>query len=356
MNVKALIPLVAGLGIGGLALKVGIDTVRTARGAQQPVAKTQVWAALSDIPRGTEITAEMLTAMPYPSGSLPEGVFEDQEELVGRVPRLVSPAGLPIMETMLAPPGTKAGIHVPEGYRAVAVKIDASSGVDYHLEPGAFVDVIGSFKVRRDDRQETIAKTIIENAEVAAVGQRVSPSSGEEEEGKNLARTVRAVTLFVKPDQVKTLHLAEQKGKIKLSLRGEMDLEDVNDESMISDFELTGGVHSSTDNEGPGLAGFLEGLFAGQPTVVAAAPEVALPWVITVYRGNDAERVGFKNSTSNERMSAAELTELSRDSAENGDRNSGRGSVGGQRTERRPRAAATYPASGSEMEPEEPSE
>ena len=347
MNIKALIPLVAGLGIGGLALKVGIDTLKKARGAQQPAAKTTVWAALADIPRGAEITAEMLTEMPFPASALPEGVFQSQEDLLGRVPRLVAPAGLPIVETMLAPAGTKPGIHVPEGHRAVAVKIDASSGVDYHLEPGAFVDVIGSFKVRREDRQETIAKTIIENVEIAAVGQRVSPSSGEEEDGKNLARTVRAITLFVKPEQVKALHLAEQKGKIKLSLRGDTDVDNVNDDSMVSDFELTGGVHDGTDiGENGGLSDWLQGLFGQEPTVVAAAPEVAVPWVITVYRGNEAERVGFTDSTSNQRMSAAELTALSGDSAENSDRNSGR----------RPRSVPTRHDSGRGMEPQEPNE
>jgi pilus assembly protein CpaB len=316
MNAKALIPLLAGLGIGGLALVLGVKTLKNARAGQQSTAKVRIWAAREDIPRGTTLKEEMLAEVPYPTDALPKGAFMKKEELVGRVPRLVAPGGLPIVESMLSAPGTRPGICVKPGYRAVAVKIDAGSGVDYHLEPGSFVDVVGSFKINRTGHTETIARTVVENAEVAAVGPRVSPTSGNEGEKKEKERSqaVRAVTLFVKPEQVPKLLLAEQEGKIKLSMRGTQPESAVDGNQFARDVELTGDPAESKA-EPASAAGspldWLRGLFAkpaAEPPAVAAAAALPPPppalagWVLKIYRGNKEEVVQFKSADSNERL------------------------------------------------------
>jgi Flp pilus assembly protein CpaB len=312
MNVKALVPLVAGLGIGGLALMLGINTLKKARAGQQPAAKIQIWAAKENIPRGLAIQEQMLKPLPFPAGLAPQGAFKKKEDLIGRVPQLVAPAGLPILESMLSPPGTKPGIYVKSGYRAVAVKIDAGSGVDYHLEPGCFVDVVGSFKVRRDNRSETIAKTLVENAEVAAVGPWVSPTSPETGEPKDRGRTVRAVTIFVKPDQVPKLLLAEQQGRIKLSLRGLEDNQTLENEQWLSEGALTGDPAESApeQTEAKGSAtGWFRGLFAKfvSPSLAAAQPDPALQrWVLRIYRADKEEVVQFKSVDSHERVDGKE--------------------------------------------------
>ncbi len=317
MNGKALIPLAAGLGIGGFALWMGFSTLKSARGSQKPAEDVQVWSAQADIPRGTEITAEMIAAVPFPTKLVPEGAITDQEQLLGRVPRLDAPAGLPILEKMLLAPGARAGIHVKPGFRAVAVKIDAGSGVDFHLEPGCFVDVVGSFTVRRDNRQETLARIIVENVEVAAVGPRVSPVRSGDLEEKTTKRTVRAVTLFVHPDDVPKLLLAEQKGKIKLSMRNDEDGGKVASRRAISDRELTGEVPEKETKEGESedakaagsFLGRLRGMFtqpevkpAPTPLQLAAGPPVLAspPWEIAIYRGQEREIVRFKDRDSRE--------------------------------------------------------
>lgn len=226
MNVKALIPLVAGLGIAGLAAKLGLDFIRKAEGKQAKMVK--LWTPVQDVKRGVAIDESLLRPLAFPVNVVPNGALADPEKIVGRVPHTGAPAGVPILDSMLLPPGVRAGVRVPPGLRAVAVKIDESSGVDYHLEPGCHVDVVGVFTVRRDNRTETVARTILEDVEVAAVGQRLAPETpGTAEEksvsGRRRERPARAVTLLIKPAQVPTLHLAEQKGKIKLSMRGVLD-------------------------------------------------------------------------------------------------------------------------------------
>jgi pilus assembly protein CpaB len=226
MNAKALIPLVAGLGIAGLAAKLGLDFVKKAEGNRPKV--VQLWAPTEDIKRGMSIDETMLVPLDYPADLAPAGALADRERIVGRVPHTGAPAGLPVLDSMLLPPGEQAGVRVPPGLRAVAVKVDASSGVDDHLEPGCHVDVVGVFTTRKDNRATTVARMIMENVEVAAVGQRLAPTAprpGEEKDKRSSKRSpaARAVTLLVKPAQVPVLHLAEQKGKIKLCMRGVSD-------------------------------------------------------------------------------------------------------------------------------------
>jgi pilus assembly protein CpaB len=318
MNGKTLIPLAAGLGIGGFALWMGFNTLRNARGAQQAPTEIPLWSPKTDVPRGTEITEEMLQPLQFPASLLPPGAVQHKQDLVGRVPRLDLAAGLPILDELLLPAGARAGIFVRAGFRAVAVKIDEGSGVDYHLEPGAYVDVVGSFNVQRNGRQEMCAQTIVENVEIAAVGPRLSFVGKEESGGKNQGarenRLVRAVTLFVKPEDVPKLLLTEQQGHLKLSLRGGGDSAEVGSRRTVSDQELTGTEPDSAPKSGAGAPSLLErlrGLFtkpqSTPPATAAAAPVAARPvldltWAVAVCRGTGREMVHFKNRDSCERV------------------------------------------------------
>lgn len=311
MNAKALIPLIAGLGIGGLALKLGIDTLKQAKAGQEPTATVQVWAPVQDIPRGTAIREEMLQPLEYPESLVPEGAFTEQEELVGRVPQIAAPSNVPVLEKMLTPAGTLPGIHVKAGYRAVAVKIDASSGVDYHLEPGSWVDVVGSFKISRVSGsrriQETVARTIIENVEVAAVGEKISPDTGTEEEDQSRggrARSVRAVVLFVRPEEAKILLLAEQRGRIKLALRGNNDDSIIGEDALTSDMELTGELEEQEEDSEPEPEPVVAATVM-QPQNVTAQAQKEQPktWPVQIFSGGKlVQAVTFESRESSKRV------------------------------------------------------
>jgi pilus assembly protein CpaB len=321
MNPKAIIPLIAGIGIAGFAGKLGFDYLRKAEAGQ--VKQTQIWAAAIDIPLGTAIEESMLIAMNFPVNSMPQGAFADKAKLIGRVPRMAAPAGLPVLEAMLSPAGTMPGIIVPPGLRAVAVKVDESSGVDNHLRPGAFVDVIGFFN--RRNNKDTIARTIVENVQVAAVGERVSAVTTEDPDAKKSAaqkRPPRAVTLFVKPEQVSVLHLAEQEGKIKLSMRGE----EIGDSPSYSDVITHNSDVLGLDDEEPAHA--TSDMTAGaepkkswldqimdrftnkkqptEPHAVVQAPAPADPmkpaWTMVLVNGGDRRVLGWTSLESIEPM------------------------------------------------------
>ncbi len=322
MNTKAVIPLVAGLGIAGVAAKLGLDYVRKAQA--RPSEKVQLWSAKENIPRGTAIREEMLDAMAFPPDLVPAGSFNDKSKLIGRVPHTGAPAGLPILETMLLAPGAKAGIFVPDGLRAVAVKVDEGSGVDNHLDPGCHVDVVGYFQLMRDGgKKETIARTLLEDVEVAAVGARyapVVPETTTNNNGKSNAaaaedKPVRAVTLLVPPEEVPRLHLAEQNGRIKLSMRNDHDTNHREKPMSPQERELLGLNVDLPKTEGPGWMDKMGKLFGAAAAAQKSAAQVPAPtpqvtpaeppaphyeWVMHIYNGSEHRKLGWSTLSSRE--------------------------------------------------------
>ncbi len=125
MKPKAIIPLVLGVCVGGIAIKLVLNVVANAQGASQAnMARCAV--AKVDIGFAEEITPEKLVLMDWPRDSLPEQHFEDLEELQNRVTNMFIPKDVPIYPTMLAQVGTPPGIQtrIKPGYRAVSVGID----------------------------------------------------------------------------------------------------------------------------------------------------------------------------------------------------------------------------------------
>lgn len=310
MNVKAVVPLIAGLGIAGLAGKLGFDYLKKAQGAAPKTVK--LWAVNQDVPRGTSIDEMNLRELAFPLELAPKDAVIEKKDIVGRVPHTGVPADVPILTSMLLPPGTRPGVHVPPGFRAIAVKIDDGSGVDNHLQPACHVDVVGYFQIKNNvtNKNETIARTIVENVEVAAVGPRLAPDAPErnaDAKDKKSTKTeqakpARAVTLLVKPEHVPIIHLAEQKGEIKLSMRGDDDSQAVATKT-VKDYDVTGVGAPEPEPDKGSMGDLLTNLMGGKKDEPAPAPPVAhepaeppVPQyypVITLYNGNERRIFGW---------------------------------------------------------------
>jgi len=175
MKGKAIIPLVLGLCIGLVAIKLVVDTVKKAQASGKPKETVTVVRAAADINVGAEFVPELLEEVEViPSGLVPAnervGSISDLE---GRVAMKTIPQGSAVLKTMLAPEGTKPGMvaRVPPGYRAFSVPISETSAVAFQFRPGDWVDVIVVMDIRSDGRKtETISEVILQNIQVIAVG------------------------------------------------------------------------------------------------------------------------------------------------------------------------------------------
>jgi pilus assembly protein CpaB len=213
MKAKTIVPLVLGLGIGFFAVKMGIDLVKKAQGAQG--AERLVFVSARTIEVATKITDSMLSTTKVPETLIPPNSFTDEKHLVGRVSAMTIAPGVPITNSMLAPVGAEPGLAaiIPRGHRAVAVSVNEESAVGGFILPGAHVDV------STVDEKSRTSKLILTDVEVGAVGQSLSEVGSD---GKT-TRITKSVTLFLEPHEVQTLHAHSGKGRIRLAMRGPTD-------------------------------------------------------------------------------------------------------------------------------------
>lgn len=313
MKHRAIIPLVVGLGVGLIAVKLSLDVVQRARANNSGEDMASVVVAQQLIPMGVEIKSSMLSVTKTSKTLAPQGAFDDPKKLDGRVVRTQIPKGVPVIEEMLAAPGTPPGMAslVPSGYRAVAVKVDEDSSVAGFLKPGCRVDVAAIMCVRSaKGPSETISRVILQDVMVGAVGQSLT---GDTSSNANLSRSV---TLLVKPEEVAVLHLAATQGKIRLAMRHYED-QGPAPESIARENELDGSApapQAKSEPDGGWLSALTKLLKPEAEPAGANKPAWAMRMsrnesaegssshVVTVHRGSAVEALTFENADSVRRI------------------------------------------------------
>jgi pilus assembly protein CpaB len=182
---------------------------------------TRVAVAKVAIPVGTKIIPEQVMVVSFPKESTPDGAFDGPEKLVGRVAVVNIAPREPITEARLAPEGTAAGLSavIPEGYRAMTVKVDDVVGISGFIMPGTLVDIVVVIDPQENSAmQDPISKIVLQNIKVLANGQNIDQPENQRE-----ANSVKAVTLLVTPEQAEKLALAASEGKLQLVMRNSID-------------------------------------------------------------------------------------------------------------------------------------
>lgn len=185
-----------------------------------------VVVAKTGIQLGEKITANHLMLASIPNGSAPEGAFRKLDEVVGRV--AITPIG--VRETVtgmkLAPEGVEGGLSavIPEGYRAMTVKVDDIVGVSGFVMPGSFVDVVAVIEphaAQGGQNPGPISKIVLQQIKVLASGPKLDSPDNQRE-----PTNAKSVTLQVTPEQAEKLVLAANEGKLQLVMRNYTDHED----------------------------------------------------------------------------------------------------------------------------------
>lgn len=173
-----------------------------------------------EIPLGARIIPEQLTTVQVPSNTLPDGAFDAENKVTGRITITRIGPHEPITSNRLASEGTMAGLAaiIPEGYRAMTVKIDDETGVAGFILPGTAVDVLAVINPPGNASQDPISKIVLQNIKVLANGQNLDQPADERE-----AKSVRNVTLQVTPEQAEKLALSSFDGKLQLAMRNSAD-------------------------------------------------------------------------------------------------------------------------------------
>jgi pilus assembly protein CpaB len=219
-NKKLIIAVFAAIAFGLIA---AVSVYRYLASAQQYTRNlSNVVVAKTEIPVGSRIIAEWLEVAQFPRNYTPEGAFRKiDENLIGRVAVTRIAAREPITESRLAPVGSAGGLSsvIPEGFRAMTVKVDDVVGVSGFIMPGTLVDVVVVISPPQGaGQQDRVSKIVLQNIKVLASGQNIDKPKNEKE-----AERVKSVTLQVTPEQAEKLALASTEGQLQLVMRNSVD-------------------------------------------------------------------------------------------------------------------------------------
>lgn len=236
-----------------------------------------VVTAKTDIAAGVRIQSDMLTVMRMDTNALPEGIFTEMETVQNRVAVTQVFAGEIIVKQRLADEGTAAGLtaFIPDGYRAITLKVDDTIGVGGFIQPGHFVDVVTTVNVS-DDSHELVSKVILQNVQVIATGKEIDKSETKK------AKVVPTVTVLVTLEKAERIALATSAGHIRLVLRNFSD-------------------KSEDVTEGVTLANLIpqvrqESLTLPEPVMIERTAEAVKEevYIVEVYRGSEKTEVTFQ--------------------------------------------------------------
>jgi pilus assembly protein CpaB len=179
-----------------------------------------VVVAAVDLQLGAEVKKEDLQVVQFPAGKAPDGTFAKPDEVIGRGLIVPIVKNEPVLRAKLASKEAGSGLPpvIPEGMRAVSVRVNEVVGVAGYVLPGNRVDVIATASPT-EAHADTTTKVILSNVQVVTAGTRMEQDQKEEKPVQ-----VTVVTLLVTPDQSERLALASTEGKIQLALRNPLDL------------------------------------------------------------------------------------------------------------------------------------
>jgi pilus assembly protein CpaB len=260
MNWKTWVPLVLAIVLGLIAAKAARDVITKDRTAGGNNKLTKIVVTRGDVQPGAVLSTADLTLTQVDAANAPAAAFNAIDKVVGRVSETLMVKGQPVIEAMLAPVGSGSGLQalVPPGMRAITIEVNEYTGVGAMITPGCRVDVIATLNDPKNDGR--IAKTIVQNVKVTAVGQRTSgvetPSAPSE--------MSKSVTILASLEDAEAIELACAMGRPRLVLRGGRD----------NDVMTTAGV-SLNDLKGTGNR-----LDTGTSSMPTTAPTIVPPPVV----------------------------------------------------------------------------
>ena len=212
-------------------------------------ATVNVAVASQDINAGDKITGDMVALATLPKNGVVDGAITDKAGIAGLTARYPMAKGEQFSALKLGQTAKDKGFDavIPTGKRAVAVEITENTSVGGLVVAGNHVDVIAVLANQSsgpDGQLPPRAVTLLQDVEVLSVAQTAQKAVTRLDKDGNPIQTdtadgaiatapdstaakptAKTVTLAVNPDDAPLLALAQEEGKVWLSLRGFGDQE-----------------------------------------------------------------------------------------------------------------------------------
>ncbi|MDR3560316.1 MAG: Flp pilus assembly protein CpaB [Negativicutes bacterium] len=219
----------------------------------------QVVVAAKDIPERTVITADMVKLEEIPVALVPPGVLTQLEAVTGSVTSIPLRQGDQITDRKLIGKGKTAefvGV-IPPDKRALTIPVTNATGVAGFIKAGDFVDVIAIIQSQKSEK--TASSILLQKLRVLAANHYDTRDAGVKD-SKSLER-VETITVAVTPDEAILLALAEETGKIHVTLRPVLPIPDTAVAKIVTSDDL---IHISGDAGANVAPVFTPPAFGGQ--------------------------------------------------------------------------------------------
>ena len=256
MNSRFLIMLIIALILAGGAALIAKRWVESKTG-ERPVAAEQntvlVYVAATTIPFATRIDSTQIKLMSWPKNNVPSQAFTEEDTktdpnaIIGKVTQ----RDFYTDEILLKPQikehlgGSTLSALIPEGKRAISVRVDDVAGVAGFILPGNKADILATgIKInctppprhfitsRTADTNATATQsgtyTLLPNIKILAIDQLAS-------QDQDKPAVVRALTLEVTPKQAECLVQAMRTGPLQFTLRNPMDSDTTIEPTVVED-------------------------------------------------------------------------------------------------------------------------
>jgi pilus assembly protein CpaB len=210
--------------ICGASAVIGVNQLTTQTNDTPTDNTVPVVTVAKDMPRGSVVSADVLTISQWPAEHAPSGALRTIEEAENRAIFVPLVKGEPLLESKLASKDAGRGMAslIPIGMRAFTIITShVSAGVGGFIMPDDHVDILltttSSGALDRTGGGATT--TLMQNIRILAVAQRLDAPDTNTVDPKEM----KNVTLLVTPDQAAKLDLGMNKGILHLSLRNPED-------------------------------------------------------------------------------------------------------------------------------------
>jgi pilus assembly protein CpaB len=220
---RLLLVLLMALGTGGLAGYLALEQLQQKAMAspapERQAGRVRMAVAARDMPVGSVLRTEDVRLLDWPGEVLPLGYSGSAADLVGR--GLITPlrTNEPILSSKLADREAGGGLPVliPDGMRAVSVRVDEVVQVAGFVTAGTRVDVL----VTLGHNDVPITRAILQNMQVLAAGHTI------ERDAEGRPQNVSVITVLVSPEDGEKLTLAANQGRLQMALRNTLDAQEV---------------------------------------------------------------------------------------------------------------------------------
>ena len=184
------------------------------------VGTVNVVVAAEPLNVGTQLQREQLKVIAWPAKNQVPGAFADPNDVIDRGVIETINVNEPVTSRKVASKELGAGLSpvIPQGMRALSIRVNDVISVAGYVVPGTRVDVLVTVRAQAATANEPMSRTVVSNLQVLTAGTRI-------EQGQDQSKPVQVtvVTLLVYPDQAERLALASTEGKIQLALRNPLD-------------------------------------------------------------------------------------------------------------------------------------